>query len=122
MKWAKDTLTAMPSTTKYQNGDIVLVDFPFTTSGQGKPRPALVVLDSGDADVLLARVTTQTHGSQWDVSINDWPKSGLLAASVVRLHKLATIAKSRVRRTIGRLSTADRQMVSTTLNMMFQNW
>ena len=49
----------MPSTTNYLPGDLVLVDFPFTTSGPGKPRPALVVLDAGDADLVLARVTTQ---------------------------------------------------------------
>ena len=49
----------MPSTTSYLPGDLVLVDFPFTTGGPGKPRPALVVLDTGDADVVLARVTTQ---------------------------------------------------------------
>ncbi len=45
----------MPSTTSYLPGDLVLADFPFTTSGPGKPRPALVVLDTGDADVVLAR-------------------------------------------------------------------
>ena len=30
----------MPSTTSYQPGEIVLVDFPYTASGPGKPRPA----------------------------------------------------------------------------------
>jgi hypothetical protein len=40
--------------TNYQVGDLVLVDFPFTVSGPGKPRPALVILDTGDADVLVA--------------------------------------------------------------------
>jgi mRNA interferase MazF len=48
----------MSSTTTYQAGDVVLVDFPMTVSGPGKPRPALVILDTGDADVVLARVTT----------------------------------------------------------------
>jgi len=39
----------MPSTINYQAGDLVLVDFPFTVGGSGKLRPALVMLDSGDA-------------------------------------------------------------------------
>ena len=59
----------MPSMTSYQIGDLLLVDFPFTASGPGKPRPALVILDTGDADVLPARVTTQAHGSPFDVPV-----------------------------------------------------
>jgi hypothetical protein len=80
------------------------VDFPFTVSGPGKPRPALVILDTGDADVLLARVTTQAHAGPFDVPIRDWQQAGLLAPSTARLHKLATLAKARVpeiARTIG---------------------
>jgi mRNA-degrading endonuclease toxin of MazEF toxin-antitoxin module len=62
----------MPSTTSYQPGDLVLVDFPFTVSGPGKPRPALVILDTGDADVVLARVTTQVANTPFDVTLADW--------------------------------------------------
>jgi mRNA interferase MazF len=76
----------MPSTISYQAGDVVLVDFPFTVSGQGKPRPALVILDTGDADVLLARVTTQSRATPYDVTLAGWAQAGLLAPSIVRLH------------------------------------
>jgi hypothetical protein len=41
----------------YQAGDLVLVVLPLTVSGPGEPPPALVVLDTGDADILLARIT-----------------------------------------------------------------
>ena len=95
----------------YQPGDIVLVDFPFTVSGPSKPRPALVILDTGDADILLARVTTQPQGTTFDVTISGWRHAGLLAPSTVRLHKLATLAKSRVRRRLGTLDSNDRQQV-----------
>jgi hypothetical protein len=44
----------------YQPGDILLVDFPFTASGQGKARPALVILDTGDAKVCWS--TVRFHG------------------------------------------------------------
>ena len=81
----------MPSTISYQAGDVVLVDFPFTVSGQGKPRPALVILDTGDADVLLARVTTQSRATSFDVALAGWAQAGLLAPSIVRLHKLETL-------------------------------
>ena len=112
----------MPSTTSYQPGDLVLVDFPFTVSGPGKPRPALVILDTGDADVVLARVTTQAQSTPFDVSISDSRKAGLLAPSTVRLHKLATLAKSRVRRHLGTLVSGDRQYVATVLQQIAASW
>ena len=112
----------MPSTTNYQAGDLLLVDFPLTVSGPGKPRPALVILDTGDADVLLARVTTQSRGTPHDVPIADWQAAGLLAPSIVRLHKLATLAKSRVQRHLGALTPNDRQQVAAVLRLIAATW
>ena len=112
----------MPSTTTYLPGDLVLVNFPLTTSGPGKPRPALVVLDSGDADVVLARITTQPKNTAFDVTISEWKASGLLAPSTVRLHKLATLAKSRVARRLGSLEAKDRQEVGSVLQQIAASW
>ncbi len=108
--------------TSYQPGDIVLVDFPFTASGPGKPRPALVILDTGDADAVLARITTQTQHASFDVAISDWQSAGLLAPSTVRLHKLATLAKSRVQRNLGSLSSGDRLRVAKVLQLIVASW
>jgi mRNA interferase MazF len=112
----------MPSTTSYQAGDVVLVDFPFTVSGPGKPRPALVILDTGDADVLLARVTTQPRATPYDVTLAGWQHAGLLAPSIVRLHKLATLAKTRVQRHLGTLDPNDRQQVAAVLQQIAATW
>ena len=108
--------------TNYQAGDLVLVDFPLTASGPGKVRPAMVILDTGDADLLLARVTTQSHASGFDVEIHDWQQAGLLAPSSVRLHKLATIAKSRIRRRLGAVSSADRKQIAAALKRIVLSW
>jgi mRNA interferase MazF len=108
--------------TTYQTGDLLLVDFPMTTSGPAKPRPALVVLDTGDADVMLARVTTQSRNTPFDVPIADWKKSGLLAPSIVRLHKIATVAKTRVQRVLGRLEASDRQQIRAVLQQIAATW
>jgi mRNA interferase MazF len=112
----------MPSTISYQAGDVVLVDFPFTVTGQGKPRPALVILDTGDADVLLARVTTQSRATSFDVALASWAQAGLLAPSIVRLHKLATLAKSRIQRRLGTLEPNDRQQVARVLQQIAATW
>jgi mRNA interferase MazF len=112
----------MPSTTNFQAGDVVLVDFPFVSSGASKFRPALVVLDTGDADVLLARITTGTQRTPFDVMISGWQTAGLLAPSTVRLHKLATLAKSRVGRRLGSLNTNDHQQVGSVLQRIAASW
>src|SRR4051812_13102044 len=51
---------------------------------QTKTRPALVILDTGDADLVVARVTTQAVSAAQDVPITDWQGAGLLAAPIVR--------------------------------------
>ena len=103
--------------TSFRPGELVLVAFPFTDTDQIKPRPALVALDTGDADFVLARVTTATPAGPHDVALPDWRGAGLLAPSCVRLHKLATIAKARLLRRLGQITPADRtDRKSTRLN------
>jgi mRNA interferase MazF len=94
--------------TVYEFGDIVLVDFPQSGSEQPKRRPALVVLDIADADVLLAPITTRERTGPGDVKIQDWQEGGLLRESWARLAKVACLEKRNVTRRLGRLSSTDR--------------
>ncbi|MCI0333911.1 MAG: type II toxin-antitoxin system PemK/MazF family toxin [Planctomycetes bacterium] len=96
--------------------------FPFVHGGQGKQRPALVVADTGDSDVVLARVTTQSQNTTFDVQIADWQAAGLLAPSLARLHKLATIDKSLVQRRLGKLTANDRSQVGAALTQICSGW
>jgi len=106
----------------YQPGDVLLVVFPFAHGGQGKQRPALVIADTGDSDVVLARVTTQPWNTPFDVQIADWRAAGLMAPSVVRLHKLATINKSLVQRSLGKLTSKDKSPVGMALAQLCAGW
>ena len=108
--------------TNYQKGDLLLVAFPFADTGQSKRRPAMVVADTGDGDVLFARVTTQTKRDAFDVELVEWQSSGLLASSVVRLHKLATINKSLVGKRLGKIADSDRAKVAVTLSQFYGAW
>jgi mRNA interferase MazF len=103
----------------FERGEIVLLAFPFSSGSDVKQRPGLVLLDSGDQDVLVARVTTQTIRSSYDVAIRDWTAAGLLAPSVVRLDKLATVERTLVRRLLGHLSDADRSAMQAVLRQEF---
>ena len=108
--------------TSFRPGDLVLVAFPYAGSTQVKRRPALVVLDTGDADVVVARVTTQQHQTPNDVAIADWQGAGLLAPSVVRTHKLATVEKALIRRWLGALQPVDRRRVSAVIRQIYEKW
>jgi len=90
----------------YQPGDILLLSFPFTGVG-AKSRPALVLLDTGDDDVMVARVTSQSLLTQYDVEFENWQQAGLKVASGVRLHKIATLEKGLIHRQLGSLTLND---------------
>jgi mRNA interferase MazF len=108
--------------TNYLPGDVVLVLFPFADAAQSKQRPAIVVSDQGDQDVLVARVTMHLGRSAFDVALADWKPAGLLVASSVRADKLATIGKKNVLRRLGRITAADHQLVGQALKRLLAAW
>jgi mRNA interferase MazF len=62
------------------------------------------------------------HQSAFDQLISDWKKAGLMAPSWVRLHKLATLEKSLVRRKLGALTAPDYQQIATILPQLWNAW
>ena len=91
----------------YLGGEIVLLSFPFTDATGARRRPALVLLDTGDEDMMVARITSQPLRIPFDVEIIEWQQGGLLLPSVVRLDKVATLEKYLVERRLGRVTTND---------------
>jgi mRNA-degrading endonuclease toxin of MazEF toxin-antitoxin module len=94
--------------TTYKFGEVVLVDFPQSGMTVRKKRPALVVLDIGDADVILAPITTRRRSGRGDYALQEWSASGLLRASWVRLAKIACLEKRTISRRLGQLTEHDR--------------
>lgn len=103
----------------YRFGDIVLIGFPHTDLHGVSKRPAIVMYDSGDQDILVARVTAQLYATDSDYKIADWQRCGLLAASFVRLGKLATIQKRYVIRQLGALELGEIEELKSKLRKMF---
>jgi len=93
--------------TTYKFGEIVLIGFPHTDLQGISKRPAVVLYDSGDQDVLVARITTQQYTTEADYRIADWKKCGLLADSYIRLGKQATIEKQYVIKQLGTLAVPE---------------
>jgi mRNA interferase MazF len=103
----------------YEFGDIVLIVFPFTNNLGVKKRPALVLLDADDNDILVARITSKIVDSRYDFQIRDWKNAGLLVPSFVRLHKIATLEIKLIDKKLGSLSALEAQKVSALLKQMF---
>ena len=93
---------------RYSFGDVVQLEFPFTDAAGAEERPALVLLDTGDDDVVAARITSHYARDEYDIEIDDLDAAGLGVPSVARLHKLATLEKSLIARKRGALSENDR--------------
>jgi mRNA interferase MazF len=99
-------------------GDIVLLQFPFTDAAGSKRRPALVLLDTCDEDIVVARVTGQLSATPQDVALYEWKQAGLLLPSVVRLHKVATLQRGLLDQKLGRLAPGDWSRVVLTLRQI----
>ena len=82
----------------YQIGEIILLAFPYADRQGVKRRPALVLLDTENGDVVVARVTSQQVQTEYDVKLIEWKRDGLLLPSIARWHKLATLQKTLVER------------------------
>jgi mRNA interferase MazF len=98
--------------TSYEFGDVVLVYFPQSGTSAKKQRPGIVILDIGDADLVIAPVTSKARFQAGDIPLSDLSGSGLMRPSWVRLAKVATLLKTDLVRALGRLSTPDRNQLS----------
>ncbi|MEG4860186.1 type II toxin-antitoxin system PemK/MazF family toxin [Microcoleus sp. K1-B6] len=93
--------------TNYQLGELVLVAFLFAGAAETQRRPGLVLLDTGDENMIVAKITSQIPRTTFDVEIREWQQAGLNRPSAVRLHKLNTLQKSLFERRLGILIPDD---------------
>jgi mRNA interferase MazF len=103
----------------YKFGDVVLIGFPHTDLLGTSKRPAIILYDSGDQDVLVARVTTQEYLTEADFKIYEWRKCGLLAESCIRIGKQATLEKRYIIRQLGTLGSQEIEALKSILRGIF---
>jgi mRNA interferase MazF len=94
-------------------GDVILLKFPFTDGQNFKKRPALVISDSKDGDIIVCRTTSKQHTASFDIKLKNWEKFGLRLPSVVRVHKIASLEKTLVDLKIGQLDKTIQANVKT---------
>ena len=98
---------------KLNFGDIVLLKFPFTDGETFKRRPALIINDFNDGDIIVCRITNQIYKTENDVVIANWEESGLKLPSVIRVYKLATLEKEIVELLMGKIDNSIKKKVTT---------
>ena|SRR3990170_4633054 len=106
----------------YKRADVLLIKYPFSDPRHAKLRPALVMLDCGDEDVLVAKITSHGARSPFDVFLRNWKYAGLLFPSVVRLHKMATLEKKLVIRRIGYLGASDLRSIASVFRKLWSGY
>ncbi len=91
---------------------MISVKFPQSGRDEKKRRPAVVVLDIGDADIVVVPVTSVARSLAGDHPIPDWSGAGLIKPSWVRLAKVFFVLKTEVGSRYGRLSDSDRTLIA----------
>ncbi len=103
---------------KLNFGDIVLLKFPFTDGKTYKRRPALIINDFDDGDIVVCRITSQIYKTKNDIFINDWENSGLKLPSVIRIHKIATLEKDMVEIIMGQVDKITKNKIRTIISKL----
>ena len=80
----------------FVKGDVVVVPFPFSDLSTSKRRPALVVADASEGDLILTQITSRNISDSISVKIaaDDFAMGGLRELSNVRPNKLFTAESS----------------------------
>ncbi len=101
-------------------GQVVLLRFPFTDGLTFKRRPALIINDCGDGDVIVCRITSKIYHSDFDVEIQNLIESGLKLPSVIRVHKIATLEKELVELKMGQIGSEQKEKVRLALTSLVE--
>ena len=90
----------------YRSGEIVIVRFPFTNLKAGKVRPALVIADQKDEDLLVAPISSSSQIAfrHHDISFKDYVGRGLPIPSSVKYTKLFSLHHELIHSRFGALN------------------
>ncbi len=108
--------------TTYNQGDVVLVPYPFTDQRGAKQRPAVVlsglIYNRSHPDIILAPISSRITKSADEIFLADWQSAGLIKPSAVK-PILSSFETNLVRRKLGKLSSLDLQALRTTFARIF---
>lgn len=97
--------------TKFNRGDLILVEIIFSDGLGAKLRPALVLSDNdfnkSRDEVIISAITSNVRQTyKGDTEISNWEKAGLKVPSIATAI-LQTVKKDRIRKTLGQIVESD---------------
>ncbi len=107
--------------TVYEQGDVVLVPYPFGERAGGRKRPALIIspteYNQKTSELIIAQITGRLSGEArlGDYTIESWKDANLPRPALVRC-RLATLQTSLVLRRLGKLTEADFNKAQAAIN------
>ena len=86
-------------------GDVVILEFPFSSLIQAKRRPSLIIKVPKGDDVIVCQITGMPYEKSVEIPIKmeDFLKRGLKVDSYIRLDKIFSIEKSLIKYKAGSL-------------------
>ena len=109
-------------TTCYKPGDVVKAVLPFVEGSGSKKRPVAILLDTGDDDVVICKITSRRPRDAYDFRITDLKSAGLPIASTLRVSNVYTLSRAQIEGQLGRLAAPDRKTVRFLLQKILDGW
>ncbi len=97
----------------FVKGDIVVVPFPFSDLSNSKRRPAFVIRDFDNDDLLLCQITSKSLKNEFSIPISgeNFASGSLNKVSNIRPDKIFTCSKNIILYKIGTLNENTAQKV-----------
>ena len=108
----------------YSFGEVVLVDFPFSSNLGIKKRPAVIIsktdFNNSREDIILVAITSKVD----DLTIGEallinWKEAGLVKPSAFK-SVIFTVEKQFIDKTIGELTKTDKEILSDCLKQVLE--
>ena len=101
----------------FKENTIVLIAFPFTNLTASKIRPALIIRDQVDDDLICCPISSIFNRTRDDIEIKESDTKGFVfpIKSVVRIQKIFTLNMSLVRKKIGSLENKTYKIIKSGL-------
>ncbi len=101
--------------THYKNGDVILIEFPFSDLSGVKKRPVAVLTSIQHRKELIVVMLTSTKkvDAAVDYPVQNTRKAGLKEVTHARTSRLFTIKESKTLRKIGELEDKELEVIVT---------
>lgn len=114
----------MKSTMTYSFGDVVLVDFPFSSNIGIKKRPAVVIsnfeFNKTKEDIVLLVITSKIDNvTIGEALLKNWKEAGLVKPSAFK-SVIFTVEKEHIDKSIGNLTDIDKEVLLNCLSQIIE--